>query len=119
MLIRTLEVSLKFYWASDTYKKLISLKLPMIIIFSFAIPDLPGARVGSVRRSIINDSIYAELLSIDHGNRIITSTFHIKASLSSFVNCTATDDQNRSTIHMRIPGKFLSNMIDIIYPCGG
>ena len=61
-------------------------------------------RVG--RRRTVNENIYAELLSIDLDNRIITSTFRIKASSSSFVNCTATDDnQNHSTIDIRIPGK--------------
>ena len=81
-------------WSSDEYIGTGGNQLP------FGLDD----RVG--RRHTVNENIYAELLSIDLDNRIITSTFRIKASSSSSVTCTATEDnQNYSTINITIPGK--------------
>ena len=86
-------------WSSDAYIGTGGNQLP------FGLDDID--RVG--RRQEIDVGIYVELVSIDPDNRIINSTFHIKASSNSFVTCTATDQSSRSTIYLRILGKLLSS----------
>ena len=57
------------------------------------------------RRREIDVGIYVELVSIDPDNRIINSTFHIKASSNSYVTCTATEQSSRSVIFLKILSK--------------
>ena len=68
---------------------------------SFGLTD----RVGS--RASINIGIYVDLVSIENG--IINSTFHIEASLSSYVICTATNYNQSRQIYLRVLGKLLSS----------
>lgn len=87
-------------WSSDEYIGTGGKQLP------FGHRDREGSR------HTISDNIYAELVNVSILNdaTIITSTFHITASLSSSVICTATEYNKNSTIYLRILGKLLSNV---------
>ena len=69
-----------------------------------------GDREG--RRHTISRHIYAELINVSRNGdvTIFVSTFHIVASLSSSVTCTATEYNQNSTIYLRILGKLHSNV---------